>query len=114
MLVVIDEDVDVAVGAVFAEGHEVRYVTDVLGPGTPDSTVVAYCRAEHAVLVTSDRALATVQRQRKRTACLYLRDLGTSESARVTALLSTIEAEHAQLGDRFWMQVSQEIFVVAR
>lgn len=114
MLVLIDEDVDVAVGAVLSEGHAVRYVTDVLGPGTPDVDVVAYARAERAVLVTGDRRLAVSLRQSKKAACLLLRDLGAQEVDRVTELLAVIEAEYAQLTDRFWMQITVEMYGVSR
>jgi predicted nuclease of predicted toxin-antitoxin system len=114
VLFLIDEDVDVSVGAFLADRHEVRYVVSVLGSGTLDADVVAYARSEKAVLVTSDRPLAARLRQRKQCACLFLKDLGTNELNRVTQLRAVIEQELLVLGDAFWMQVSSTLYLVAR
>ena len=89
-------------------------VVNVLGPGTPDSDVVAFARAEGAVLVTADKALAGRLRQRRRAPCLYLRDLRTREKERVAELLRTIEGEYDVLGQQFYMQISASIYLVSR
>ena len=91
-----------------------RAVADVLGPGTLDRDVIAYARAENAVLVTADRLLARRLRAGRQCRCLYLRDLGTAEVDRVAQLLPEVVLQERVLGERFWMSISREIFAVGR
>jgi predicted nuclease of predicted toxin-antitoxin system len=114
VLFVIDEDVDQAVGAFLAGTHQVRYATDLFGVQTKDNVIRAWARANGAVIITADNALARSCRQRRRSPLLHLRDLGTEELVRVAELLRVIETEASLLGARFWMQIGTTQYLVAR
>jgi hypothetical protein len=119
MQFLIDEDADVAVGAFLAAAHEVRFVTQILGPGTKDPDIMRYAEVEGLVLVTGDRLLANRIRQehrhqRRRIACLFLHGLYDAELGRTTSLISVIESEHALLGGNFWMEVGTDFYRVLR
>lgn len=119
MRFLIDEDVDIAVGGMLADRHEVRYVTQELGSGTKDPAVERYADTQRLVLVTGDRSMANRLHQDhlrdgRRVECLFLKALYDRESARVAALLDVIEAEHAILGPRFWMEIAESYYRVLR
>lgn len=114
MRALIDEDVDVRVGSLLAAAHEVDYARDVFGIQTVDTTNVAWCRAQGAVLVTADNELAKKLRGSRKCACLHLRDLKTRELDRVRELLAVIEAEAAIQGERFWLQIGPDSYLVGR
>jgi predicted nuclease of predicted toxin-antitoxin system len=109
-----DEDVTVNVGRLLAGVHSVEYARDVFGPETKDPALVAYAREHGQILVTADGAMARKLRQNRRSACLYLRDLYTAELDRVRELLPVLESEALIAGQRFYMQISQELFLVGR
>lgn len=50
MRFLIDEDVDIAVGGMLADDHEVRYVVQDLGPSAKDAMVERYAETEGLVL----------------------------------------------------------------
>ncbi|CAA9236189.1 MAG: hypothetical protein AVDCRST_MAG77-1478 [uncultured Chloroflexi bacterium] len=53
MLLLIDENVPHAVAQVFAaRGHEIRFVTEELMPGTPDPVIAARGNVAEAIVVT--------------------------------------------------------------
>jgi hypothetical protein len=112
--VLIDEDTDVRVGSLLAAAHDVDHARDVFGIQTVDTTNVAWCRAQGATLVTGDGALARKLRGSRQCACLHLRDLKTAELDRVRELLAVIEAEAAVQGERFWMQIGPDSYLVGR
>jgi predicted nuclease of predicted toxin-antitoxin system len=114
MRFLIDEDVDVAVGALLAPAHDVEYVKDVFPPATKDPVVVRYAQVERRVLVTGDRPESNRQRQQHKVPCLFLHGLYTLEMARTSELLAVIESEFALLGDRFWMEIATDYYKVTR
>ncbi|MGH2464325.1 MAG: DUF5615 family PIN-like protein [Candidatus Limnocylindrales bacterium] len=113
MRFLIDEDVNVAVGTLLADGgHEVSYATDVFGMQTLDDVNVSWARGQQAILVTGDRTLATKLRGSRKCGCLHLNDLKTAELDRTRELLPVIESEVAIQRERFWMQVSTNMYHV--
>jgi predicted nuclease of predicted toxin-antitoxin system len=110
----IDEDVDVRVGSLLADSHEVDHARDVFGVQTEDVTNVAWARAQSAILVTADGALAKKLRGSRQCGCLHLRDLRTHELDRVRELQAVVEAEAAVQGERFWMQIGIDTYLVGR
>jgi predicted nuclease of predicted toxin-antitoxin system len=114
MLFLMDEDIDIAVAAFLERSHEVRHARSVFGPGSTDPDNVAYARAQGAVLLTGDRPLAARLVQTRACACLHLSDLGIEQLQRVTDLLGVVEAEYRLLGDRFWMQIRRDRYIVGR
>lgn len=114
MRFLIDEDVDVRVGSLLAGAHEVDHARDVFGVQTVDVTNVAWARSQGAVLVTGDGALSRKLKGSRKCACLQLRDLKTHELDRVRELLAVIEAEVAIQGERFWMQIGIDSYLVGR
>lgn len=114
MRFLIDEDVDVRVGSFFADSHEVDHARDVFGVQTVDVTNVAWARAQSAILVTGDGALARKLRGSRQCGCLHLRDLKTKELDRVRELQPVIEAEAVLQGERFWMQIGPDTYLVGR
>lgn len=110
----IDEDIDIRVGALLAQDNEVRHARDVFGMQTHDATNVSWARAMSAILITADNALARSLKGSRRCGCLHLHDLRTRELDRVRELLGVIESEAAIQGERFWMQISAGSFLVGR
>lgn len=114
MRFLIDEDVDVRVGSLLAGTHDVDHARDVFGIQTVDVTNVAWARAQGAILVTGDGAVARKLRGSRQCGCLHLRDLKTHELDRVRELRPVIEAEAALQGERFWMQIGSDTYLVGR
>lgn len=114
MRFLIDEDVDVRVGSFLADSHEVDHARNVFGVQTVDVTNVAWARAQAAILVTGDGSLARKLRGSRQCACLHLRDLKTHELDRVRELQPVIEAEAALQGERLWMQIGPDVYLVGR
>lgn len=115
MLFLLDEDIDVAVGAFLsAGGHEVRYARQLFGPQTKDANNSAYARSQGAILVTGDKALARSIRQKRTAGCLHLHDLGTEQLDRVRTVMLVIESEAAIAGPNFWMWVKKTSYTVQR
>jgi predicted nuclease of predicted toxin-antitoxin system len=115
VLFLLDEDIDVAVGAYLAAGgHEVRYARQLFGPQTKDTNNAAYARSQDAILVTGDKALASSIRQKHTAACLHLLDLGTQQLDRVGMLLPIVESEAAIAGPNFWMLIKKTNYTVER
>jgi len=115
VLLLINENVDHAVGMLLAATHDVRHVDQVLGPGVTDPVVEQYCRSQGAILVTGDASFARRLRQRdSQLACLWLHDLVTEERNRVAELLEVIEREAALSGPRFWMEIKSSSYTVER
>lgn len=114
MRFLIDEDVDVRVGSLLADAHEVSYARDVFGIQSKDDANVAWARAQQAILVTGDIALGKRLRGSRACGCLLLRDLKTRELDRVRELLAVIEQEVTIQEERFWLQVGVDMFVVGR
>jgi predicted nuclease of predicted toxin-antitoxin system len=110
----IDEDVVVGVGRLLASEHDIEYVREVFGPSTKDPEVVRYAQATGRILVTADRPLANKLRQTRTVACLFLRDLRSSEEARTSELMAVVLAELGLLGPRFWMEIATGYYRVAR
>jgi predicted nuclease of predicted toxin-antitoxin system len=111
----LDEDVDVRVGGLLADGsHEVFEAREIFGVQTKDDENVAWARSQKAILVTGDRRLATKLRGSRSCGCLFLRDLGSHEFDRVRELLAVIEMEVTIQQERFWMQISPEMYIVGR
>lgn len=114
MLFFLDEDVTEGVVGILSSGHEVRLARNVFGQSSKDAELIAYARSEGAIFVTADGALASPLRQNHRCACLYLKDLGILEERRVAELLDVIESEARTLGDRFFMSISKDLYMVGR
>jgi predicted nuclease of predicted toxin-antitoxin system len=111
----LDEDIDVAVGAFLsAGGHDVRYARQLFGPQTKDANNAAWARSQGAILVTGDIPLAKSLRQRHTSACLHLHDLGTHQLDRVRTLMPVIEAEASLTGPNFWMWIKRTHYLVER
>jgi hypothetical protein len=113
-LFLIDEDITAVVGRFLGDFHNVRWVTNEFGSGTEDRDLVAWARARGAVLVTADRKLALSLRESGKARCLFLKDLRTAELDRVITLHDVIVREHAELQDRFWMDVARTSYLVRR
>ncbi len=115
MLFLLDEDIDVAVGAYLsAGGHDVKYALQLFGPQTKDANNAAYARSQDAILVTGDKALARSIRQKHTAACLHLLDVGTEQLNRIATLLPIIESEAAIAGPNFWMLIKKTNYTVDR
>lgn len=114
MRFLIDEDVDVRVGSLLADAYDVDLARSVFGVQTDDVTNVALARAQGAILDTADRVLAKKLRGSRTCGCLYLRDLRTHELDRVRELLAVIDAEAVIQGERFWMQLGIDTYIVGR
>jgi len=115
MRFLIDEDVAVAVGSLLADGdHEVSYARDVFGVQTQDDVNVSWAHGQQAILVTGDRFLATKLRGSRKCGCLHLLDLKTAELDRTRELLTVIETEVAIQQERFWMQITADMYHVGR
>ena len=114
MRFLLDENVDQRVGPVLAAGHEVRRVVNVLGSGATDAVVRRYAKAEGCILVTGDKRFAFRMRDRHEQPCLFLHGLLASERERVRELLAAIESEARAGGDRFWMEIRPNYFLVKR
>ena len=114
MRVLVDEDVDVAVGRLLAASHDVVLVTDVFPEETKDPTVVRYAEVERRLLVTGDRPLANRLRQQRRVPLLFLHGLYDHEVDRTQELMPVIEAEASLQPDRFWMEIARDYYKVCR
>jgi predicted nuclease of predicted toxin-antitoxin system len=112
--VLIDEDIDVAVGRFLAIRHDVVLVTDVFPEETKDPTVVRYAEVDGRLLVTGDRPLANRLRQQRRIPLLFLHGLYDREVDRTEELMAVIEAEARLLPDRFWMEIGSDYYKVCR
>jgi len=98
------------VDRLFASTHDVEYIRDVFGPGTKDPEVVRYAMATRRVLVTADRPLGNRLRQSR--AVPVPRDLRSREET--AELFAVVLAEFGLLGSRFWMDIANDYYRVAR
>jgi len=81
--------------------------------------VERFAEAQGLVLVTGDRPMANRIHQwhlkdGRRIECLFLHSLYDAEVQRTAELLSVVEAEHAVLGHRFWMEIAPTWYRVLR